>query len=57
MRRVWPIGAIIIGARLLLGNFIVTTASRESFFFNNLLTPFGLILVIGGAYFLLKDYD
>jgi len=57
MRRVWPIGAIIIGARMLLGNFIVTTASRQSFFFDNLATPFGLILVIGGAYFLLKDWE
>jgi hypothetical protein len=43
---------------MLVGNFIVTTASRESFFFDNLATPFGLILVIGGgAYFLLRDYD
>ena len=57
MRRVWPIGAIIIGARMLVGNFIFTTASRQSFFFDNLSTPFALILVIGGAYFLLKDYD
>ena len=57
MRRVWPIGAIIIGARTLVGSFIVTTANRERFFFNNLTTPFALILVIGGAYFLLKDYD
>ncbi|HYK22769.1 MAG TPA: hypothetical protein VEV42_18640 [Pyrinomonadaceae bacterium] len=31
MRRVWPIGAIIIGARMLGGNFIFTTASRQSF--------------------------
>jgi len=57
MRRIWPIGAIVIGARLLVGNFIVTTASRESFFFDNFATPFGLILIIGGAYFLLKNYD
>jgi hypothetical protein len=57
MRRIWPIGAIVIGARMLVGNFIVTTASRESFFFDNFATPFGLILIIGGAYFLLKNYD
>ena len=57
MRRVWPIGAIIIGARMFVGNFMITTAARESFFFGNLTTPLALILIIGGAYFLLKDYE
>ena len=56
LRRVWPIGAIILGARLLLGNFIVTTASRESFF-DSFYTSLALMLIVGGAYFLLKDYE
>lgn len=57
LRRVLPIAAIIAGARMLLGSFIVTTAARESFFFNNLLTPLGLALIVGGAFFLLRNYE
>ena len=56
LRRVWPIGAIILGARLLVGNFIVTTAARESFF-DSYRTPLALILIVGGTVFLLKDYE
>ena len=57
MRRVLSIAAILIGARLLFGNFLLTTAKRESFFFDNYFTPIGLVLIVGGAYFLLRDYE
>jgi hypothetical protein len=57
MRRILPVAAILIGARLLFGNFLMTTAKRESFFFDNYLTPLGLVLVVAGAYFLMKDYE
>jgi hypothetical protein len=56
LRRVWPAGAIIIGARLLFSNFLVTTAFRESFF-DQLSTPLGIGFIIVGAYFLMKNYD
>jgi ABC-type enterobactin transport system permease subunit len=56
MRRIWPIAAILIGARLLLGNFILTTAKNVSFF-DPVFTPLGLVLIVGGAYFLLRDYE
>lgn len=55
-RRILPIAAIIIGARVLIGNFVVATAERGGFF-ENPFVPIALILVIGGAYFLLKDDD
>jgi hypothetical protein len=54
LRRIWPLGAIILGARLLLGGFIITTATGESIF-DRFSTPLALILIVGGAYFLLKD--
>lgn len=56
LRRIWPVGAIIIGARMLFANFLVTTAFRESIF-DRLSTPIGLILIVVGGYFLTKDYD
>ena len=56
LRRFWPIGAIIIGARMLFANFLVTTAFRESLF-DRVSTPLGLILIIVGGYFLMKNYD
>jgi phosphatidylserine synthase len=56
LRRFWPIGAMILGARLLFANFMVTTAHRQNFF-DGLSTPIGLILIIVGGYFLAKDYD
>jgi hypothetical protein len=56
MRRVWPIGVMIVGARLLLGSFMTTTAKGESFF-DYVFTPIGLILVVGGGYFFMKDFD
>ena len=56
LRRFWPIGAIILGARLLFANFLVTTATRESFF-DGRSAPIGLILIIVGGYFLMKDWD
>lgn len=56
LRRIWPVGAIILGARLLFANFMVTTATRESFF-DGFSTPVALILIMGGAYFLMKDYE
>ena len=56
LRRIWPIGAIVLGARLLFSNFLVTTAFRESFF-DSLSTPIALILIIVGGYFLMKDYE
>ena len=56
LRRFWPVGAIIVGARLLFGNFLFTTATRQNFF-DGFQTPLGLILIIVGGYFLAKDYD
>ena len=56
MRRIWPIGVMILGARLLLGSFMTTTAKGESFF-DYAFTPIGLILSVVGGYFFLKDYD
>ena len=56
LRRIWPIGAIVVGARMLFANFLVTTAFRESLF-DRVSTPLGLILIIVGGYFLTKDYD
>ena len=56
LRRIWPVGAIVIGARLLFSNFLVTTAFRESFF-DGLLTPIALVLIIVGGYFLMKGYE
>ena len=56
LRRFWPIGAIILGARLLFANFLVTTATRESFF-DGVRTPIGLLLIVVGGYFLMKDND
>ena len=37
-------------------NFLVTTATRESFF-DGRSAPIGLILIIVGGYFLMKDWD
>ena len=56
LRRFWPIGAIVVGASLLFGNFLVTTATRGNFF-DGLSTPVGLVLIIVGGYFLMKDFD
>ena len=56
LRRFWPIGAMILGARLLFANFLVTTAKRENFF-DGLSTPIGLILIVVGGYFLTRNYD
>ena len=56
LRRFWPIGAIILGARLLFANFLFNTATRGSYF-DGLSTPIGLVLIIVGGYFLMKDYD
>ena len=56
LRRYWPIGAIILGARLLFANFLFTTAVRENFF-DGVRTPIGLLLIVVGGYFLMKDYD
>ena len=56
LRRIWPVGAIILGARLLFANFLVTTAHRENFF-DGFSTPVGIILIIVGGYFLTRDYD
>lgn len=56
LRRFWPVGAIVVGARLLFGNFLFTTATRGNFF-DSLSTPIGLILIIVGGYVLAKDYD
>ena len=57
MRRILPIAAIIVGARMLVGSVIMTTAKNESLF-DALLTPIALTLIIGGGYFLLmKDEE
>src|ERR1041384_1922882 len=54
LRRFWPIGAIVIGARLLFGHFLFTTATRQSFF-DGLSAPLGLILIIVGGYVFTRD--
>jgi len=41
---------------MLVGSFVVTTAARESFF-DSYHTIVALVLVVGGAFFLLKDYE
>ena len=56
MRRILPIAAIIVGARMLVGSLIMTTAKNESLF-DALFTPIGLTLIIGGGYFLLMKDD
>ena len=56
LRRFWPIGAMILGARLLFANFMVTTAHRQNFF-DSLTTPVGILLIIVGGYVLTRDYD
>ena len=57
MRRILPIAAIIVGARMLVGSVIMTTAKNESLF-DAFLTPIALTLIIGGGYFLLmKDEE
>lgn len=57
MRRILPIAAIIVGARMLVGSVIMNTAKNESLF-DALLTPIALTLIIGGGYFLLmKDEE
>lgn len=56
MRRVLPIAAIIVGARMLVGSVIITTAKNESLF-DFLYTPIALTLIIGGGYFLLMKND
>jgi ABC-type enterobactin transport system permease subunit len=56
MRRIWPIGVMIVGARMLLGSFMMTTVKGEDFF-DYASTPIGLILVVVGGYFFIKDYE
>ena len=56
MRRILPFAAIIVGARMLVGSFIMTTAKNESLF-DAFLTPIALMLIIGGGYFLLMRND
>lgn len=56
MRRIWPIGVMILGARMLLGSFMTTTAKGESFL-DYAFTPIGLILIVVGGYFFMKDYE
>ena len=47
---------MILGGRMLLGNFMMTTAKGESFF-DYVYTPIGLILIVVGGYFFMKDFD
>ena len=56
IRRIWPLGLVIVGARMVFGSFLYSTAVRESFF-DRLSTPIGLVLVLVGGYFLMKDWD
>jgi hypothetical protein len=56
LRRFWPIGAVIIGARLLFANFLVTTVFRENFF-DSLRVPIAIILIVVGGYFFTKNFD
>jgi hypothetical protein len=41
---------------MLFGNFLFTTAVRESFV-DRLSTPIALILIVVGGYFFMKDWD
>lgn len=52
MRRILPIAALIVGARMLFGSFLITTARNESLF-DFFYTPIALALIVGGGYFLL----
>ena len=56
MRRLWPIGLMIGGVRMLLGGFMSSTAKGENFF-DYVSTPLGLILIVVGGYFFMKDFD
>lgn len=56
MRRIWPIGVMFLGVRMLLGGFMTSTAKGESFF-DYASTPLGLILIVVGGYFFMKDFD
>ena len=56
MRRILPIASIIVGARMLVGSVIITTAKNESLL-DFLFTPIALTLIIGGGYFLLMKND
>jgi hypothetical protein len=56
MRRILPIAALIVGARMLFGSFLVTTARNESLF-DFFYTPIALALIVGGGYFLLMKDD
>ena len=52
MRRILPIAAVIVGARMLFGSVLITTARNESLF-DFFYTPIALALIVGGGYFLL----
>lgn len=56
LRRFWPVILLIVGARMLFGSFLFTTAVRESFV-DRLSTPIALILIAVGGYFFMKDWD
>jgi hypothetical protein len=56
LRRFWPVILLVVGARMLFGSFLFSTAVRESFA-DRLSTPIGLILIVVGGYFLMKDWD
>jgi hypothetical protein len=56
MKRILPIAAVILGARMLVGSFVLTTAKSESLLDYGL-TPVALFLIVAGGYFLLKNYD
>ena len=56
MRRILPMAALIVGARMLFGSFLITTARNESLF-DFFYTPFALALIVGGGYFLLMKDD
>lgn len=56
LRRFWPVVLVIVGARMLFGGFLMSTAFSTSFF-NRLSTPIALILIAVGGYFFMKDWD
>ncbi len=56
LRRFWPVILLIVGARMLFGSFLFSTAVSTSFV-DRLSTPIGLILIVVGGYFFMKDWD
>ena len=56
LRRAWPMVLVVIGVRMLLGGFIITTAKNQSLFDSGS-TPIGVLLILIGGFFLWQQFD